>query len=116
MKRYEKMTKEEVMKLCLANCSECELSKNNGNTFCSDNYGHGFCKDVKQEWLEKEIQTKSRWELCRTDEDFINMINEARSICNSHALCKDCEFHEKCDGVYTTYVIAYGTEKVEVEL
>ena len=91
MRRLDKMSKEEITKFCLAPCPECKL---NNSKYCDISL---TCVKNKMNYLTSEIQTKSRWELCRTDEDFENMVKEADNFCSSRDYsCKGCRFEEKC--------------------
>ena len=106
MRRIDRLNKEEIVEFFVTDCDECEAK----NICIGAN-----CDDAKKQYLTTEIQTKSRWELCKTDEDFIKLVDEAMLFCDSTD-CDDCRLYEECDKHNSEQCIkAYGTEKVEVE-
>lgn len=59
MKRYEKMTKEEIIKLYAAfyckDCHENGLSCENCNRLKGEHPFTALCREIKTEWLEEEV-------------------------------------------------------------
>lgn len=70
MKRYEKMSKEEIIESLLnRQCNKCKALKLCGIM-------SGFCDDVIKSWLNEEVEMKPRWALIQSDEDIYRLYDE----------------------------------------
>lgn len=120
MRRIDKMTKDQIVAFITditdSTCNNCPLfnkekmeCKVNGDTCC----------EAKFLYLMGEIQIKSRWQLCKTDEDFVNLIKQAEIFCKENS-CYTCSLLGSCKELNDTpismylHIISFCTEKVEV--
>lgn len=114
MKRYEKMSKEEVVEVLRkagGACSECAVPKK----FCSRSRGVLGCAGIVYQWLNEDIKTKRihRYELIKSPEDVDRFSFEHDKMCKSH-LCKECNLF-KNDDVNADCFAEYLKEEIEVE-
>lgn len=64
MKRYEKMSKEEIIEVLLnRECNKCKADK-----YCDAIYGS--CQLTMKEWLNEEIEIKPRWATIKSNEEW----------------------------------------------
>ena len=70
MKRYEKMSKEEIINFMgqEVTCRDCKAS-----SFC---IGRKVCQVCFKEYLNQEIETKPRWATIKSNEDLDCMYEE----------------------------------------
>lgn len=108
MRRYEKMTKEEIIKFFDCDnkeCADCPASKQ--GTIVSD---------CAIEYLTEEIEMKPRWQTAKTQEDFDKFISEFYKVCESnsseHFGCTKCRLR---GSTITRCYHAYLSELVEVQ-
>lgn len=135
MKRYEKMSKEEIMdlfvsirknkfnKLC-EDCpfySECDSDLTNLFTGSSKGWAGSYtCVERTKAWLEKEVNQVRRVSTLKTAEDVKRARKEHTVLCDErHANkngCDGCKYNvAKEDGFMTCYDY-FLAEPVEVEV
>lgn len=113
MKRYERMTKEEIIekyKACCGYCRECPLYEIK-TAECK--YSGCDCTEAMADYLNEEIKLKtvSRWQTIKSDEDLWKMRQDFHGMCNG-TRCDDCSY-VGCGKVGC--FINYLFEKIEVE-
>jgi radical SAM protein with 4Fe4S-binding SPASM domain len=91
MKRYEKMSKEEIIDAfgyLFGDCDKCQYHK-----ICN---GRGYCPEsaVIKEWLTQEIETVPRIKTLDTKKKFIKAQEEYKTYCHSID-CSDCRYHKE---------------------
>ncbi len=77
MKRYERLSKVEILKAynSTLNCSECILNSRCEEDKKACSY-HLPCNEKMKKYLNEELVPIPRWKTCKTNEDFINMVNK----------------------------------------
>lgn len=119
MKRYERMTKEEIIDfVCLGNwtCDRCGVKKE----YC-DRSESGKCNEIVRNWLNDEVTIKKvpRFILIKTQEDLERAFQEFDYHCRK-IKCTDCKYSNYSNGMATTTnwhscYQRYLAEEVEVE-
>lgn len=111
MKRYERMTKEEIIEAFKSTewCNTC-MFRNSKNECTREDKG---CCEAMRDYLNEEIKLKtvSRWQVIKSDEDMKKMQQDFREMCRKHK-CDDCFYAG--DGI-TACFVNYLLEKNEVE-
>lgn len=70
MKRYEKMTKEELIEFLVnRQCGKCKADE-----YCD--LRSDYCEAVMQNWLNEEVETKPRWATIKSNEDCDRLSDE----------------------------------------
>lgn len=107
MKRYERMTKEEIIEV-FDRSGGCNACRYKGD--CTGELNSCYKQNVN--YLNKEIKVKtvSRWQIIKSDEDLKKMREDFRKICNG-GKCDDCFF---VGGTVDCFV-GYLNGKIEVE-
>lgn len=111
MKRYERMTKEDIISAYNSvYCDKC-LAKN----WCNGIKRKFTCRETLTEWLNHEIEIKKvhRYELIKSPEDVSKAYSEFDAFCYGGKRCESCKF------VYfnnrTRCFVQYLNEEIEVE-
>jgi len=109
MKRYEKMSKEEIIdafSYSFGDCDKCQYHK-----ICN---GKGYCSESAKEWLKEEIEIKPRIATINTVEDVNKALKGFYKICNSKS-CDKCSYSgSSMYGSIITCFTKYLCEEVEV--
>lgn len=106
MKRYERMSKEDIISLFGCPCEDCPLYKSR----C----GSKPCETLKKEWLKEEIKTKKvcRFTLLKTAEDVDKALKELSNHCDEQEGCSSCNLG---NGDIDICLANYLKEEIEVE-
>lgn len=110
MKRYERMTKEDIISLFGCPCEDCPLYKSRCGT--------KPCETLKKEWLKEEIKTKKvhRYDLIKSPEDIDRIHKEMYSACAKNGnMCKECAYYDKNDYSSASCFRNFLKEEIEVE-
>lgn len=117
MKRYERMTKEEIISAYNSvpngGCGECHA-----RNWCNDITKKHTCVETITEWLNKEIKRKKvhRYELIKSPEDIDRLHNEMYSACAENGnKCKECPYYDKNDYSSASCFRNFLKEEIEVE-
>ena len=110
MKRYEKMSKEEIVDLFVNGCSKCGAKEDCIAENCEIN-----CRAMKKEWLNKDIETKPRWATIKSNEHLEDIQTEFNLFCNKNN-CDDCRLNNNKSekGVWLHCYTRWLEEEVEV--
>lgn len=114
-KRYERMSKEEVVEVIKkagGACSGCAVPKK----FCSRASGDLGCAGIVYQWLNENIKSKMihRYELIKADGDLDRIREEWYSKCGDTDDCSKCKYYARPHS--TTVCFAnYLKEEIEVE-
>ena len=70
MKRYEKMSKEEIIEFLTNHiCGNCKAYE-----YCK--ITNEYCEVVRKNWLNEEIEMKPRWATIQSNEDLDSLFKE----------------------------------------
>lgn len=112
MKRFEKLTAEQVVdlfdrcRLAQLYGHECPLGKFKGGE------AHACEDDCLIEWLRGESEMVYRWQTLRTQEDLDRMFVEAKVICCQNNICDTCRL-KNAGSKFGSCFRAYLSELVE---
>lgn len=84
MKRYEKMTKKEIIDFFATDCGMCDLSSN-----CARNMS---CEEIKKEWLNEEIKTVPLITTINSVEKLREAAEDHKNHCRIQGECKGCDY------------------------
>lgn len=109
MKRYERMTKENIIDLFkgIDDCCTCMFSNSKNECTLRDK---DCCEGIR-DYLNEEIKLKtvSRWQAIKSDEDLKKMGAEFNIMCSKES-CDTCEYNNE-----RICFVGYLLEKIEVE-
>lgn len=108
MKRYERMTKEEILDTFLVNCPDCVLR----GIKCRED----TCELTKVCYLKEEIKTKivHRYELIKSPEDLEKFRSDWMFMCGNNSDCDKCKYCHAAN-VSLGCFCAFLNEEIEVE-
>lgn len=114
-KRYERMSKEEVVEVLRkagGACSECAVPKK----FCSRSRGVLGCAGIVYQWLNENIETKRvhRYELIKSPEDLEKFRREWAFMCEHTTDCDKCKYGSAADVALGCFC-AFLNDEIEVE-
>lgn len=113
MKRYEKMSKEEIIDIMgnsFDNCRTCPLLDGEGG--CGKSWAS--CGMSLREYLKEEIKTKKvhRYELIKSPEDINKMFDDMSHVCDE-CECSSCPYgHGDIDICFGNFL----KEEIEAEV
>lgn len=113
MKRYEKMSKEEINN-AYCSCATSQCSNCVANKYCNDTLGRLTCVERIYDWLQKETKKVPRYEFIKTQEDLDRLRNEFVSICEKQ-LCSGCKYSSSHSVGNVGCFAAWLKEGIEVE-
>lgn len=108
MKRYDLMSKEEIIDFNSKDCEDCPLRNK-----CYP----GKCKEEKANYLNEEVNIK-RWELIKSTEDIEKLYLEWRHMCEHHFGynfgCSECSLNNNStiSACFAKYLMEEVTTKV----
>lgn len=120
MKRYEKMSKEEMVDFIrgIKKCSDCPLGNTVGNGFCQKL--PDWCLQTVGAYLNEEIELVTRVETINTKEELVEAKNELDKHCKERFGtidgCRKCEYYneDELQGCFINY-LAEEVERGEVK-
>lgn len=103
MKRYEKMTKEDIVKM-IFECADGLYGHNAPVAECIRTLGNG---------LMEEVEMRPRFTLIHTKEDMHDAFKNFETMCGMKKMCEDCKYN--CSlGSSADCFYAYLLDEVEV--
>lgn len=107
MKRYERMSKEDIMSVYKTtdHCCGCKLQD---SSYCK-NRTTGCC-EIMTDYLNEEIKVVPRWQTIKSDEDCQRIWEEHSDWCANHK-CDRCVYRSSQGPCFVNYLIG----KIEVE-
>lgn len=103
MKRYEKMTKKEIIDFFATDCGMCDFSST-----CARNMS---CEEIKKEWLNEEIKTAPLITTIDSVEKLREVEKDYRKHCRSRHECIGCDYYYT--GFGTNCFARYLEQEVE---
>lgn len=109
MKRYERMTKEEIVEFA-GNCHT------RGCEGCPALDVDGLFGTCMKKYLEQEIQMVPRYSTIKSDEDMEKVVEGYKSFCDSRNECGNCKIYAKRNDAMTYMCfVEYLKEQIETE-
>lgn len=118
MKRYERMSKEEInnayYSCTTSNCSKCIANK-----YCNDTIERVTCVERVYDWLQKEIKMKKvhRYELIKSPEDVDKILKEHGDVCAAFdGSCRECKYNKPYYCTSSHCFANFLKEEIEIEV
>lgn len=91
MKRYEKMSKEEIIEVLMpqSSCTKCVAS---GELCINKVDGRKTCAETIHFWLNEEVDTKPRILTVKVAKDVDSLIEKFKHLCHSQKYCSVCKY------------------------
>lgn len=111
MKRYETLSKEEIIEIYSnTDCNKCDLI----NMCCFKN-----CMPTKNFYLNQEVNAVSRFSLIKSEDELRKSYNDFSTLCKLSESCNSCDFYKSGGSIPCSKPVAflnYLCDKIIVEV